>query len=262
MDHHIHRLERADARNTFACAAARGRRYGFDAQYRWLAGGYAIWAGHWTHLTQGIGIGISGDVTPRGVQQVSRYFRSRQAVPTVYICDALPSAVHEFLCGGYRLLGHWNVLARDLHSPLDSTSAASLSAHRCSSAEDSDWIRACSQGFLSKMDLTADELEIGSIVAGVPEAVRFSARDAEGDVYGTGALTCQSRVALLFADSTRPAYRGKGAQSALIRSRLAHARAAKCDIAMAVVEPGSNSERNFLRHGFRKAYRRLTLQQS
>ena len=75
LNHHFRRLERADARNTLACASARGRRYGFDAQYRWLAGGYAIWAGHWTHLTQGIGIGISGEVTPRSVQQVSRYFR-------------------------------------------------------------------------------------------------------------------------------------------------------------------------------------------
>ena len=245
-----------------ACASARGRRFGFDAQYRWLAGGYAIWAGHWTHLTQGIGIGTSGEVTPRSVQQISRYFRSKQAVPTVYICDALPSAVHEFVCGGYRLLGHWNVLARDLSGALDSIPANSLAAHRCSPAEESDWIRACSQGFLSKMDVDSDELEIGAIVAGVPDAIRFSARDTEGAVYGTGALTCQSRVALLFADSTRPAYRGKGAQSALIRSRLAHARAAKCDLAMAVVEPGSNSERNFLRHGFKKAYRRLTLQHS
>ena len=94
------------------------------------------------------------------------------------------------------------------------------------------------------MDVDSDELEIGAIVAGVPDAIRFSARDTEGAVYGTGALTCQSRVALLFADSTRPPYRGKG------------------DVAMAVVEPGSNSERNFLRHGFKKAYRRLTLQHS
>lgn len=259
---YIRRLERADARNTLACAVARGRRHGFDAKCRWIAGGYAIYAGHWTHLTQGIALGISGEVTARGVQQVSRFFRDHLAIPTVHVCESVPSAIRHFEDGGYGVIGSWNILARSVRPSLILEGAAlEVTTERCKPGQNLEWIHACSQGFLSKAELTHDELEVGSIVAGVSNAERFIARGYDGHIYGTAAVTCSSGVALLFADSTRPAYRGRGAQPALIRARLAHARTHKCNVAMAVVEPGSGSERNYLRCGFRKVYQRLTLQE-
>jgi GNAT superfamily N-acetyltransferase len=136
------------------------------------------------------------------------------------------------------------------------------SGERFTSRGSADWIRACCEGFLSKTELDQDDLEIGTIVTNAAHAERFAIRCAEGQLKGTGAMTCRFGVALLFADSTRPKYRGQRVQSALISSRLAHARVAGCDLAMSVVEPGSQSERNYLRFGFRRMYRRLTLQQT
>jgi hypothetical protein len=68
-----------------------------------------------------------------------------------------------------------------------------------------------------------------------------------------------SRSAFLFGDSTLPDFRGASVPSRLIRVRLARAPALRCDLAAAVVTPGSGSERNCLRNGLRVAYSRITL---
>ena len=50
--------------------------------------------------------------------------------------------------------------------------------------------------------------------------------------------------------------RKQGAQLALLESRLLHAAERGCDLAMICAAPGSASQRNAERHGFRIAYTR------
>jgi hypothetical protein len=50
--------------------------------------------------------------------------------------------------------------------------------------------------------------------------------------------------------------RRRGLQSALIRARMRYAAEHGCDLAMLVAEPGSHSQRNAERRGFRIAYTR------
>jgi hypothetical protein len=61
-------------------------------------------------------------------------------------------------------------------------------------------------------------------------------------------------VVIFGNDGTHPAARGRGAQRALIEDRLAALPAGT--LATAEVAPGSTSERNYLRCGFRIAYTR------
>jgi GNAT superfamily N-acetyltransferase len=63
--------------------------------------------------------------------------------------------------------------------------------------------------------------------------------------------------ALLAGASTVPAWRGRGAQGALLGARLRHAAALGCDVAMMGALPGSASQRNAERQGFRIAYTRM-----
>jgi hypothetical protein len=67
-------------------------------------------------------------------------------------------------------------------------------------------------------------------------------------------------VALLAGASTIPAAREQGAQLALLNSRLRYAAEHGCDIGMLCAEPGSASQRNAERHGFRIAYTRIKWQ--
>ena len=63
-------------------------------------------------------------------------------------------------------------------------------------------------------------------------------------------------TALLAGASTIPSGRRLGAQNALLDARLQTAVSNQCDLAMMVAAPGSSSQRNAERQGFRIAYTR------
>jgi len=70
----------------------------------------------------------------------------------------------------------------------------------------------------------------------------------------TASLTVRRGVATLGGMSTVPAERGRGVQSALIRHRIRVARELGCDLVTSTAAPNSQSERNLIRHGFRRAF--------
>jgi GNAT superfamily N-acetyltransferase len=67
---------------------------------------------------------------------------------------------------------------------------------------------------------------------------------------GCASLTIRGTVATLGGMSTLPQERRRGVQSALIRHRLHASAMAGCEIAVSTTAPGSDSERNLIRHGF------------
>ncbi|MBA3515912.1 MAG: hypothetical protein H0T77_16240 [Pyrinomonadaceae bacterium] len=79
----------------------------------------------------------------------------------------------------------------------------------------------------------------------------------EGSAIATGAICISNGVALLAGASTIPEGRRQGAQLALLEGRLRYAAHNGCDIAMMGALPGSGSQRNAERNGFRIAYTRV-----
>jgi hypothetical protein len=82
----------------------------------------------------------------------------------------------------------------------------------------------------------------------------FAERD--GEPIATAALFMHEGTALLAGASTIPGGRRLGAQNALLNARLETAASSGCDLAMMVAAPGSASQRNAERQGFRIAYTR------
>jgi GNAT superfamily N-acetyltransferase len=79
-----------------------------------------------------------------------------------------------------------------------------------------------------------------------------------GEPAGAGALYVHEGVGWLGYAATRPGYRGRGAQSAILAARIEDARKQGCSIVVTetgAMEEGrpSNSYRNILRAGFREA---------
>ena len=68
-------------------------------------------------------------------------------------------------------------------------------------------------------------------------------------------------VALLFSAGTAPEYRSQGVQAALLPACLHLARQQGADLAVVYATPGSVSERNVVRVGFRMAGARLNVVQ-
>ena len=84
----------------------------------------------------------------------------------------------------------------------------------------------------------------------------YLARDG-AEVLGAAAMSVNGDVAVLGGASTPPERRGRGAQSALLRCRLAAATELGCTLAVATAAADSASARNLARHGFR-LYRRTS----
>ncbi|MDX8148527.1 GNAT family N-acetyltransferase [Lentzea sp. BCCO 10_0061] len=99
--------------------------------------------------------------------------------------------------------------------------------------------------------------EVGGTVAAfiraehrLPMMRRFLAV-AGGTPIAAAAMTIHGDVAVLGGASTLPAYRGRGAQSLLLRHRLRVAADAGCVLAVATARPESVSAANLQRAGFR-----------
>jgi GNAT superfamily N-acetyltransferase len=76
----------------------------------------------------------------------------------------------------------------------------------------------------------------------------------EGEAIASGILAIKNGIAVLGGASTIPAFRRQGAQAALLQARLEYAADLGVELAMLVAGPGSSSQRNAERAGFRPAY--------
>lgn len=118
------------------------------------------------------------------------------------------------------------------------------------------WASVSAQGFgaqaLSTMRLVARHPQVQRFLAWVKSEV-----DA-GEPAGSAALQLNSGVAALYGASTRPEFRGWGVQRSLLAYRLRAAQMQGATLASVFVTPGTPSERNIVRAGFRLAGMRLT----
>jgi GNAT superfamily N-acetyltransferase len=99
----------------------------------------------------------------------------------------------------------------------------------------------------------------GRVNANIEGSIALFA-ELDGVPVATAVPRCTGGIALLAGASTVPEARNRGAQRALLGARLALAADQGCDLAMMCAEPGSVSQRNAERHGFRIAYTRTKWQ--
>jgi GNAT superfamily N-acetyltransferase len=104
-------------------------------------------------------------------------------------------------------------------------------------------------------------LELGQVSAAREQTVSFLA-ELDGKPGAAGALSIHEGVALFAGSSTVPEMRRHGLQAALLEARIRYAAEHGCDLAMMAALPGSNSQRNAERKGFRIAYTRTKWQLS
>jgi GNAT superfamily N-acetyltransferase len=74
-----------------------------------------------------------------------------------------------------------------------------------------------------------------------------------------GMLAPEHRMAAFFGAATLPEYRGRGLQTAFMQERLRIAQQAGCDLAVTLTMPGTTSQRNVERAGFRVAYTKVVV---
>ncbi len=90
-----------------------------------------------------------------------------------------------------------------------------------------------------------------------PDIVRYLVR-IDGEPAGAAASVITNGVLGIFGTATRPAYRRRGVQRAIVGKALELA-SGHADLAIATTEPGSISQRTFERFGFQVLYTRAIL---
>jgi hypothetical protein len=163
--------------------------------------------------------------------------------------------------GGYQPIEFTSVMYRPIskESPLLAATNDKIRVMLTGPSEADLWAEIAFKGW-SEFGELADFLhDVGRVNARRDNAQSFLAV-LDGRPIATGLMNIFDGVALLAGASTIPEGRKKGAQLALLEERLRYAAQHDCDIAMMCALPGSASQRNAERHGFRIAYTRIKWQ--
>jgi ribosomal protein S18 acetylase RimI-like enzyme len=255
------RIEQAEARFVAACSdAARTRRGDATGFARSLGGGVASFAEADSPFNKVAGLGFAGP--PEDLDEVEEAFAELGAPVQVELCHLADPAVGTFLTArGYRLESYENVLGRRLGSPVE---AAGGEVRPCRADELETWLAAVAaasmvtdtEGLPSHEDFTP-EIIVNALrdMAGVR---RYTA-ERNGEFAGGASFRVTDGIAQFAGAATMPAHRRRGIQTALLRTRLAAATAAGCDVAIVTTLPGSKSQQNAQRQGFDLLYARAIL---
>jgi hypothetical protein len=100
----VRRLEACDAWGNARCVTALGELYPeVGAAILSVAGGYAVYAGPDSPLTQAIGLGMNGRVSAADVDQMEAFYRERDTDAHIEVCALADPTLHALLAErGYR----------------------------------------------------------------------------------------------------------------------------------------------------------------
>jgi GNAT superfamily N-acetyltransferase len=253
------RYESAAAGMAVECAEAlRTLRVDSGATAVAIAGGIACFAGVGSPLTQAQGLGFDGPVSEEDLDRLEAFYFDLGSPAQVIVCPLADFSLAAALgARGYRPTEFENVFYLPLDSDTSAPEAhAAIEARPVVAAEADTWADVVSEGFAGTPDISPDLRELARVIYGVTTATPYLALDS-GVPAGGGTLCAAEGAALLAGSSVLPRYRNRGIHSALLRARLDQARRLGCDIAFMGALPGSGSQRNVERLGFRVAYTRV-----
>lgn len=213
------------------------------------------------HVT---GVGLDRPITAADLAQIEALYHPHGLPAELDLCPLAQDGTLALLCGrGYRPSAFSNTYACALTDADLNPVASDLTIGPVTPDLHGAFIEASVAGFLAQpVPRPAALLRVlAQIALARFDGAAFLAR-LDGQVVGSGAVAVldapDGPVAHLYIASTRPEARGRGVQLALLRARLAHARAQGAGLASVTARPGA-SARNAERAGFGLAYTKLTL---
>jgi len=270
------RLERAEATSNARFVELRARLDpGRGACWIEVGGTYAMYDGPSSPVTQTFGLGMFQAPTTSDFDRLERFFFDRGAPADHEVSpQADPATLPLLTERGYRPIEFTSVMFRPVE-----VSPAKAGQYVLSRDGDGDHVRVRSvrlQPDLAVRVIGADEVDVWAKTANAGwgaaagdfmldvARVNVGTRDGhlflaelDGRPIATAALAIHAGVAHFAGASTVPEGRRNGAQLALLDARMRHAAAHGCDLALMGAAPGSGSQRNAERHGFRIAYTRI-----
>jgi GNAT superfamily N-acetyltransferase len=249
------RLERTEGRGNAAFVDAQARvDPASGAIWKQVGGTSAMFAGVGSPITQTFGLGVHQPLAEKELDTIEHFFRSRGAAVFHEVCPLADVDVHATLARrGYVPVELSTVLYQPIDGRARSAQHATMRVRQADRSEGRLYGSVSAQGWSEHPE--AMPFIDGFAQLSLACATCFFA-ERDGEPIATAALFMHDGTALLAGASTIPAGRRQGAQQALLDTRLQTAASNGCDLAMMVAAPGSASQRNAERQGFRIAYTR------
>jgi hypothetical protein len=255
------RLERAEGYACVQFAEARRRLFP-ESRAEWIeqAGAYAVFDGIESPVTQTFGLGLFEELTPESLDVIERFFLDRGALVHHEVSPFAGVPALDLLCTrNYKPIEVSNVLYRQVERPADEK-PLNATVRVIAPEEARLWSEISAKGWSHEHpELQNFLLDLGVVAVARPDSPCFVA-EHEGKPGAAGALCIHNGVALFGGSATVPELRRRGLQAALLHERMCYAFDHGCDLAMMVAQPGSDSQRNAERRGFRIAYTRTKWQ--
>ena len=267
------RIERAESELSADIAHAAERRQEPGAFALPLWGGVAAFAGQGSPINKFIGAGFdtADGLDETALEQVEGMFAQRQTPMQAEIAIlADPRVALALTRRGFLLEGFENVLGRRLE-PAAADEPEDRSGVIVRPVEASDhqmWRDLVATAFehpdpgpggAPPPPVPRDALDRAYSDFAETRGYRAYLATIGGVPAGGGALRLFDGVAQLCGAGTVPSFRRRGVQTALLRSRLADAQAAGCDVATVTTQPGTRSQQNSQANGFALLYTRAVL---
>ncbi len=223
-------------------------------------GGYAVFRGIGSPLTQVLGLGMTSPVTEAEMEQLEDFFHARGSRAQIELCPFADQSVFRHLAArGYTPLECSNMLVRRVKSGARTPAVADLPpVHQCPPEEAELWAQTVMQGFTGDQVLPEGNTAILMSLFKQPGTVAFLA-SLDGNAVGAGALSVHQGVAALYGATTLRGYRQRGVQLAVLQALVNCSNDLGCELSYSLTQPGSVSQRNLERQGFGVAYTRFTM---
>ena len=237
----------------------------FDTPFH---GGVAVFTGVDSPMTKIIGVGLDGVPEAAAIDALERRFFERGAAARFEVATlADPRLCALLTARGYILEGFENVLGRAL-SAADAADLPGRGITVSAATDGPQWIEVMIAGFeapdtgvISAPAEPVNRAALRTIFGdlGSTRGFRHYAAYVGGEIAGAASLRLFEGVAQLCGAATLPAFRRRGVQTAMLRTRLGEAARAGCDLSIVTTQPGSRSQQNVQAAGFAVLYARAVL---
>ncbi len=229
------------------------------ATWQEIGGTLAMFSGVGSPLTQTFGLGVRAPLTNGDLDALEAFFTSRGSAVIHEVSPLAGIEVFATLARrGYQPVELSSVMFKPVAGTAAGAGVDSRIRVRTVSRDDAALYASVSARGWS------EAVEVQSFIEGFARvSVEYATcivAEIDGQAVATAALFVCDGVGLLAGASTVPEGRRQGAQAALLDWRLRRLAAEGCDLAMICAAPGSASQRNAERNGFRIAYTRTKWQ--
>lgn len=254
------RLEGTEGRGNAAFVEVQARQDpASGATWTEIGGTLAMFSGVGSPLTQTFGLGVGGTLTDPELNAIEGFFTSRGSAVIHEVSPLAGVEVFDRLAQrGYRPVELSSVMFRPLQDHAGAIEVNPRIRVRTVTRDEAGLYASVSARGWS--EATAVQAFIEGFARVSVDYATCLVAEIDGAAIATAALFSWDGVGLLAGASTVPEGRRQGAQAALLDWRLKRLAAEGCDLAMICAAPGSASQRNAERNGFRIAYTRTKWQ--